>query len=92
MAKIICFAHVGRNVFLKAKAESMIELQQTGIDKFTVVYGLQVKSGLSYARAAHELGECIMHFQSCEGTIDNRTRAEARAAGDTEAYAKDYTA
>jgi len=48
-----------------------IELKQTGIDCFTVRYGLQVKKNLSYVRAAHELGEVLFHALSCEGIVDN---------------------
>lgn len=79
----VCFATGGLNPFEGAKSSQLIELQQTGFDRFTVVYGLQVKSGLDYASAAAELGECIMHMQACEGMLDNRTKSEARAAGDT---------
>ena len=79
----VCFSHGGANPFNGAKARHMIELQQTGLDSFTVVYGLQVRTGLDYGQAAEELGKCLMHHQSCEGTIDNRTRAEARKGGDT---------
>lgn len=57
-------------------------LYQTGFDKFAVRYGLQLKEGLSYAEAAAELGACIMHALACEGRLDNRTKAEARKAGD----------
>lgn len=77
-----CFAMGGANPFEGAKSAQIIELQQTGFDRFTVVYGLQVKTGLSYAQAATELGGCIMHMQACEGQLDNRTRSEARADGD----------
>lgn len=63
-------------------AASGVSITQTGIDRFTVQYGLQVKTGLNYARAAHEFGECVMHALACESLIDNRTRAEARADGD----------
>ena len=86
----VCFAIGGRNTFAGASAAQLIELQQKGFDKFTVVYGLQVKSGLTYAQAANELGAAIMHMQSCNGWLDNRTRAEAREAGDTAPFF-DYT-
>jgi hypothetical protein len=56
-----------------------IQLIQTGVDRFKVIYGKQVESGLNYSDAAHELGACIMHRQACEGELDNRTEAEARA-------------
>lgn len=48
-----------------------IQLTQQGPDDFTVIYGLQTKSGLSYSRAASELGACIMHYCACEGSLDN---------------------
>lgn len=84
MAKnITCFATGGKNVFKAAKSKEMIELQQNGIDRFTVVYGLQVKSNLNYSQAARELGAAIMHMQACEGHLDNREREEAREEGDT---------
>jgi hypothetical protein len=63
-----------------------IELTQNGFDSFTVRYGKQVKSSLDYARAAAELGSCIMHALACDGKLDNRTRTEARKAGDTKPY------
>lgn len=86
MGKNVCFAFGGANPFKGAKAQSMIELQQTGFNRFSVVYGLQVKSGLNYGAAAAELGECLMHFQACEGKLDNRTKGEAAAAGDSSPY------
>ena len=63
-----------------------VKLEQTGFDQFTVVYGKQVKTGLSYADATTELGICLMHSLACEGFLDNRTRKEARADGDKEPY------
>lgn len=53
-----------------------ISLDQTGIDKFTVTYGKQVRRGLRYADAASELGACIMHALACEGNLDNRQKGE----------------
>ena len=61
MKKNACFATGGENIFKGAKSESLIELQQTGFNRFTVVYGLQVKTGLSYEKACTELGACMMH-------------------------------
>lgn len=80
------FACGGPNPFTGAKASQLIELQQTGFDRFTVVYGLQVRVGLSYSQAASELGACVMHMQACEGHLDNRTASEARRAGDRTPY------
>lgn len=60
-----------------------VSMVQTGFNRFTVSYGLQVTANLTYAQAAKEFGECVMHEASCDGLIDNRTKAEAREAGDT---------
>lgn len=48
-----------------------IKLEQLGVDRFTVTYWKQVKTNLSYATAAEELGSCIMHALACEGVVDN---------------------
>lgn len=48
-----------------------ITLSQTGIDKFTVQYGKQIKERLNYHNAALELGSCIMHALACDGKLDN---------------------
>jgi hypothetical protein len=48
-----------------------VRLYQTGRNSFTVEYGKQEHKGLSYGRAAHELGECLMHAMACEGRLDN---------------------
>lgn len=53
-----------------------VKLYQTGIDCFTVTYGKQVKSGLTYNDAACELGDCIMHALACNGKLDNREIGE----------------
>lgn len=53
-----------------------VTLYQTGRDRFTVVYGKQVKKGLTYADAASELGACLMHQAACDGVLDNRERGE----------------
>jgi hypothetical protein len=51
-----------------------ITLHQAGVDRFRVTYGSQVKSNLTYAEAALELGACIMHAAACSGTLDNSER------------------
>jgi hypothetical protein len=38
---------------------------------FRVNYGLQESCGLSYAQAAVELGQCILHALACDGKLDN---------------------
>lgn len=82
----VCFATGGPNPFAGAKSEQIIELQQTGFNRFTVVYGLSVMPNLDYASAAAELGVCVMHMQAGSGLLDNRTKSEARAAGDAAPY------
>jgi hypothetical protein len=49
-----------------------VRLLQFGRDDFTVVYGLQIKSGLNYTDAAYEFGCCVMHALACDGKLDNR--------------------
>ncbi len=60
-----------------------IRLRQTGINRFAVDYGAQTDAGLCYAEASAKLGEAIMHRLACDGAIDNRSRVEAREAGDS---------
>lgn len=42
--------------------------------RYTVVYGKQERSSLTYANAAHELGLAIMHALTCEGKFDEDRR------------------
>jgi hypothetical protein len=49
-------------------AGGYVELWATGAS-FAVVYGLQMKKGLSYAATAKELGECLLHVLQCEGRL-----------------------
>lgn len=58
-----CFSYEPENGF-------PIKLQQTGKNRFVVLYGLQRKAGLCYADAARELGCAIMHSLACEGQIE----------------------
>lgn len=58
-----------------------ITLNQDGIDRFTVIYGEQVKSGLTYAEAAAEYGRSIMHALACDGRLDNRERRPSTRRG-----------
>lgn len=53
-----------------------VSLVQTGVDRFTVTYGQQIKRGLNYGQAAAEYGACVMHALACEGKLDNRERGE----------------
>jgi hypothetical protein len=56
--------------------ENGVRLIQTGKDRFTVVYGKEVKTGLTYAQAGSAYGLAIMHALACEGLLDNRARGE----------------
>lgn len=47
-----------------------ITVHQTRMNQFTVTYGQQVKKGLNYEQAAHELGECMFHALCCDGMIE----------------------
>jgi hypothetical protein len=60
------------------EVEFPIKLMQTGVDKFTVIYGKQVSENLNYAGAASELGASIMHGLSCQGKLDNRLEGEQK--------------
>lgn len=55
-----------------------ITVEQSGPDRFTVTYGIQVKAGLDYAQAAAWYGECVFHALACDGKLDNRIRRETR--------------
>jgi hypothetical protein len=37
---------------------------------FAIVYGLQMKTGLSYAEAAADLGASLLHAVRCDGKLD----------------------
>lgn len=60
----------GSNPF-DPKAPALIYLQPTAGGTFTVGYGLQVRKNLTYASAAHMLGENILHYLRCEGMLDS---------------------
>jgi hypothetical protein len=57
-------------------AAAGVKVEQTGIDRFTVTYGLQVKKGLIYVQAAHEFGEYVFHALACNSQLDNREIGE----------------
>jgi hypothetical protein len=78
MAKQITCATWGGPIF---NAPATVILYQNGIDSFAVRYGLQLKTGLSYAQAASEFGACVMHACACDSKLDNRTRDEWIADG-----------
>lgn len=37
--------------------------------RFAVVYGLQLKADLTYAAAAKEFGECVLHSLACDSKL-----------------------
>ena len=55
------------------KAQALIELKQSDSKQalFTLSYGAQVDSGLTYSRAAKLLGESIFHHLACESELNN---------------------
>lgn len=48
-----------------------IVLTQQSRARFTVRYGAQTVAGLTYAKAAAELGAAIMHAAACESKLEN---------------------
>lgn len=56
-----------------------VTLQQRAHNRFTVRYGKQVRSNLTYEAAAAEFGECVMHQAACEGLLDNHFPGDDRA-------------
>lgn len=48
-----------------------IRLFQTGKNKFSVEYGSQNDTNLSYSQACMELGRSIMHALACDSKIKN---------------------
>ena len=67
------FTFGGNNPYCK-NASALIEVKQSSSKNalFTVSYGLQVKTGLTYSKAAQVLGECIFHHLVCESEINNQ--------------------
>ena len=67
------FEFGGNNPFQGAKSLSYIQVDQDLSKRalFTVTYGLQQKSGLTYAECCAELGACILHMLSCDGIVNN---------------------
>lgn len=51
-----------------------VTVKQHKNKSFTVIYGLQVKTGLDYTQAAHELGACLFHALACESKLDNSAK------------------
>jgi hypothetical protein len=48
-----------------------IAIKQIGHNQFTVTYGQQTRTGLDYYDAAREIGSCVMHALTCDGSIEN---------------------
>lgn len=57
-------------ILIEDGLDTPVALRQQG-KRFTVEYGNHARTGLSYAEAAEELGECIMHSLACAGKLDN---------------------
>jgi len=75
--KKLCFSTYGENCY--NNNGKLIELYQTGLNRFTVYYGLHVKENLDYSQAAKEIGECILHNAACQGYLDDITHRSALA-------------
>lgn len=58
-------------VLIKLPLAFDLTLYKEGRSTFSVVYGEQTKAHLSYAEAAKEFGECMMHALQCQGVLDN---------------------
>jgi hypothetical protein len=75
MRKKICFAIDALDLpidpQLPTASKWIIRLIQTGANRFTVDYGAQTTKNLTYAAAAQELGESLMHALACGGKLDN---------------------
>jgi hypothetical protein len=56
----------------RAPNQFAVTLYQTRAGKaprFAVVYGQRHSDNLTYAQAAREFGECVMHAETCAGNI-----------------------
>jgi hypothetical protein len=49
-----------------------VMVKQSANGLFTVHYGKQVRSGLSYTEALTEYGACIFHALGCAGLLDHK--------------------
>ena len=76
MKKTTVAAYGNKLPFDKAPEEGAVVMYQRGRDKFDVVYGLQVHAGLTYSQAAMDFGCCVMHYEACNGRLDNRMPGE----------------
>lgn len=48
-----------------------VTVRQAADRTFSVQYGKQLRTNLSYAEAAQELGSCIFHGLACESKIED---------------------
>lgn len=48
-----------------------LQLLQQKRNRFTVIYGLQIKKDLSYTEAAREFGYCLLHNLACAGRLED---------------------
>lgn len=56
----------GKLVFENTDIDAPVRLFQNSTNRFTVEYGMCVKSKLTYDQAATELGACLMHALACK--------------------------
>lgn len=63
---------LGGNNPYNNKASALIEVKQEETKRalFTVSYGQQVESGLTYSEACKSLGSVILHHLGCEGVVN----------------------
>jgi len=47
-----------------------VQIIATGVNRFNVVYGADIRTGLNWLEAAHEFGECVFHSLECAGKVD----------------------
>ena len=47
-----------------------VRLIKVARDNFTVVYGTEHKTNLSYVKAAYEFGAAVLHSAQCAGRLD----------------------
>jgi hypothetical protein len=63
-------AHQTVTTFTDGDIPVLLEQDEKNGQRFRVTYGAQVRSGLSYAQAAKEYGECVFHSLACAGKLD----------------------
>jgi hypothetical protein len=68
--------HVALELF-DGPNEMGIRVEQTGWNKYTVTYGVEIHENLDYYDASTELGRCIFHRLGCDQCIDSRDARDA---------------